>query len=75
MIWEYLDESYEDDQVTRSTTTCVLGGGVAVFESWCRLVREWQIALRDENVAWFHAKEFHHYKGDFCRSSAMEDPR
>ena len=61
-------KAYFDDS---GTTEQAIGGCLASEQSWEELNLAWGVALNDNKLTWFHAKDFEHYsdKGDYAHLS------
>lgn len=63
MMWAYFDESLGiPSSETPERRSVVLGGSVARFEDWCRLLPKWQSIVESAGQKWFHATEWQQYE-------------
>src|SRR5208283_456685 len=57
MVWIYFDESGEHDR-DGTLRRLTLGCGIAPFEAWQQLSREWRTVLNSYCVPMFHMADF-----------------
>jgi hypothetical protein len=58
VLWAYVDDSNIHDRITGKATTIGHGGGIASFERWQSLERQWKAAVDDEAAHPFHMTDF-----------------
>ncbi len=70
MLWVYFDESGVHDKKTGKETALILGGCLAHYRDWLCFERDWQAALTDEGIDWFHMVDFESPDADVSYSRA-----
>jgi hypothetical protein len=63
-VWCYYDESGEHD-AQGNLVKMAIGGCVSRLDKWSTLEREWQAALAEEGLAFFHMTDFEKWRPPF----------